>query len=190
MVEKRKRKGAFYLVLAILLSLTLSGCGNKKSMRESSNYKDTKHMVIDILKTPEGKKALQQNAKGESSKSEESGESSKSGESEGSKDEGSSNSESGSMKSQSKDIEKIIKQENKKQMKTMSSDPEFQKAIIAATKTPEFQNSLRIEMVQIMAQMQQGLMKPQSGEKKKGGKSGGGDGGSDGGGGEKGKMGQ
>lgn len=164
-METKKRKGAFYLVLAILLSLTLSGCGNKKSMKESSDYKDTKHMVIDILKTPEGKKALKQSIKGESGESGESG---------GSKEEGSS-SESDGMKVQNKDIAKIVKQENKKQMKTMSSDPEFQKAIIAATKTPEFQNALRIEMVQIMAKMQEGLMKEEGGKKGKSEEQSGGD---------------
>lgn len=166
MVEKKKGKGAFYLVLAILLSLTLSGCGNKKSMRESSDYKDTKHMVIDILKTPEGKKALKQSEE-ESDESGETEESGESDESEGSEEEG-SNSESGGIKAKNKDIEKIIKEENKKQMKTMSSDPEFQKAIIAATKTPEFQNALRIEMVQIMTQMQQGLMKGKGEQQGKG----------------------
>lgn len=164
-METKKRKGAFYLVLAILLSLTLSGCGNKKSMKESSDYKDTKHMVIDILKTPEGKKALKQSIKGESGEFGESG---------GSKEEGSS-SESDGMKVQNKDIAKIVKQENKKQMKTMSSDPEFQKAIIAATKTPEFQNALRIEMVQIMAKMQEGMMKEEGGKKGKSEEQSGGD---------------
>lgn len=162
-METKKGKKAFYLVLAILLSLTLSGCGSKKSMRESPSYKDTKHMVIDILKTPEGKKALLQSTKGENS---ESGDSEESGGSESSNEEEKTSKSSG-MKTQSKEIAKIVKQESKKQMKSLSSDPEFQKAVIAATKTPEFQNALRIEMIQIMTQMQQGLMKSQGQKSKK-----------------------
>lgn len=201
----------FYFVLALLVALGLSGCGNKKTTKESSNYKDTKSMVIDILKTPEGKKAMKGGQGGSTTQGTKSSSSSSSGDGEGdSSSDGSggsggdsasgggsgdseSKSSSGSsgMKAQSQDISKLVKEENKKAMKTMSSDPEFQKAIIAGMKTPEFQNTLRVEMIQMMAQMQQGLMKTQ-GTQQKSKKGGGGEsaGGGGGGGGGKGKMGQ
>lgn len=201
MVEAKNGKRRFYLVLALLLLVfSLSGCGSKKSAKSSSNYKDTKHMVIDILKTPEGKKAVTQASKGESASTQSKDSGSGGGSSDGgggseSSSDSSGGGESGGssssgMKTQSQDVEKLVKQENKKMLKTFSSDPEFQKAVIAAMKTPEVQNTLRIEMLQMMSQMQQGLMKTKS--KSGGGSSAeGGDGGSEGGGGEsKGKMGQ
>lgn len=190
MVEAKNGKRRFYLVLALLLVVfSLSGCGSKKSAKESSNYKDTKHMVIDILKTPEGKKAVTQASKGESTStqsSKDSGSSSDSSGDGGGKEESSGGSTG--MKTQSQDVPKLVKEENKKMLKTLSADPEFQKAVIAAMKTPEVQSTLRVEMLQMMSQMQQGLMKTKEKSKSGGDSSGGSEGG--GGGGSKGKMGQ
>ncbi|ALS26210.1 spore gernimation protein [Paenibacillus sp. 32O-W] len=52
------------LVLTAVMSLALGGCGSEPSSGggESISYKDMKSMVIDILKTEDAQKALQESA--------------------------------------------------------------------------------------------------------------------------------
>ena len=52
--------GYYRWSLCIILTLTLTACGSDQGSSQSSQggYKDTKSMVIDILKTDDGKKAI------------------------------------------------------------------------------------------------------------------------------------
>lgn len=59
-------KGAFYmkvkkLILPLLITMLLSSCASPEaSGGEQIDYEETKKMVVDILKTDDGKKALQE----------------------------------------------------------------------------------------------------------------------------------
>lgn len=54
------------------ISIVLAGCGAEPSTGGQTTYKDMKTMVIDILKTDEGKKAIQSSQSGSSSGGEQS----------------------------------------------------------------------------------------------------------------------
>lgn len=49
-----------YLSILVLLVLLLSGCGTDSAAKQELDYDQTKKMVVDILQTDEGKKALQE----------------------------------------------------------------------------------------------------------------------------------
>jgi spore germination protein D len=63
----------FRIAPLLLLLILLTSCGSDKSSQGQSaqgqGYKDTKTMVIDVLKTTEGQKAIQEASKGEQDKS-------------------------------------------------------------------------------------------------------------------------
>ena len=44
----------------LTLMLLLSGCGMEKQASSNMDYKEVKAMVVDILKTEEGKKAIEE----------------------------------------------------------------------------------------------------------------------------------
>ncbi|WP_042353131.1 spore germination lipoprotein GerD [Bacillus massiliigorillae] len=46
--------------LTLLMFYVLVGCAQKEASTEKTNYEETKKMVVDILKTDEGKKAIQE----------------------------------------------------------------------------------------------------------------------------------
>lgn len=47
-------------LILLLLLISLSGCAESEAARGAPDYDETKKMVVDILKTDEGKKALQE----------------------------------------------------------------------------------------------------------------------------------
>ncbi|MDZ5474679.1 spore germination lipoprotein GerD [Bacillus sp. 31A1R] len=49
----------FYLLLPVLLVL-ITGCAQNEAGAKESDYDETKKMVVDILKTDDGKKAIQE----------------------------------------------------------------------------------------------------------------------------------
>lgn len=48
------------LLLILLLAFTLTGCAQSDAASRELDYEETKKMVVDILKTDDGKKALQE----------------------------------------------------------------------------------------------------------------------------------
>lgn len=48
------------LLLSILAIFLIAGCGQEQSANSELDYEETKKMVVDILKTDEGKKAIQE----------------------------------------------------------------------------------------------------------------------------------
>lgn len=51
----------FYLLpFIIILTMFIASCGNNQQAQKESDYDQTKNMVVDILRTDEGKKALQE----------------------------------------------------------------------------------------------------------------------------------
>lgn len=55
-----RNKKAIWMALIALLSVLLAACGQQQSNQHGLNYKETKDMVIDILKTEEAKKAIEE----------------------------------------------------------------------------------------------------------------------------------
>ncbi|MNO61263.1 Spore germination protein GerD precursor [compost metagenome] len=123
--------------LCILLIFTLTACGSEQSSSSSSGggYKETKSMVVDILKTDEGKKAIYEALSSPQSQSSEGG-----GGSEGSGSESSSSSSGGGgggtgikmlMTPQSSDQvrmavkDTITSPEYKKEIEKIMTDPQF-----------------------------------------------------------------
>lgn len=50
----------FYLLAIMLIIIFIASCGNNQEGSRDSDYEQTKKMVVDILQTDEGKKALQE----------------------------------------------------------------------------------------------------------------------------------
>lgn len=50
----------YYISILVLSLLLLSGCGSNSTAKQELDYDQTKKMVVDILQTDEGKKALQE----------------------------------------------------------------------------------------------------------------------------------
>lgn len=106
----------FPIVIAIILtiSIPISGCNAFKKQESSEpNYKELKQMVIDIMQTEDGKKAIQE-AMGEPKLQKQ-------------------------MVLDNKDVEKIIQQEffsaeNKNTLKSMYEDPKFAADLAKALK--------------------------------------------------------
>lgn len=96
---KRLGKRGLWFICILTLSLPLTACGSDQgsSSQGGVGYKDTKSMVIDILKTEDGKKAIYEALSGSNSVGGSSsyGQSSSSGSESGSESGGSEGSESG-----------------------------------------------------------------------------------------------
>lgn len=122
-----------YLSIVGGFALLLSGCGvDGQSAAPQNSYKETKSMVIDILKSDDGKKAIEESLLGESSLSSGSSGSSENSSSGGGS--GSSASASGvkilSTRSSTEDIRTAVKD-------TLSS-PEYKKEFEEIMKDPKF----------------------------------------------------
>ncbi len=102
---KHKRKFFVWIGSFILISLMISGCNAFKGSESSQpNYKELKQMVIDILQTEDGKKAVQESLKDPKMKKQ--------------------------MVVEESEVEKIIQKEffsseNKAQLKKMFEEPKF-----------------------------------------------------------------
>ncbi|SDS53277.1 spore germination protein D [Paenibacillaceae bacterium GAS479] len=174
-----KFKQALYcLSLAAMTALLLSGCGSEPSGGggQQMNYKDMKSMVIDILKTEDAQKALQESQVGASGSS-------------GSGMKLLSMQDAENVKTAvretltSPEYDKVIKsmmadtrfagefakavnKQNKEIHKELMKDPTYQKELIGAMKTPEM-NKMILEVLmsgqyrkQVMTIMQDSMSNP------------------------------
>ncbi|MED0679218.1 spore germination lipoprotein GerD [Aneurinibacillus thermoaerophilus] len=191
-----------YVLSSILLAAVLvTGCsgGQQKEKSASSDYKETKQMVIDILKTKEGQKAIHE-AMNERSSTQSVQRAGQGGGEE--------------MKIQAHEMmqdpkfavsmAKAMQEQNKKLLKDLMKEPEYQKMMLDIMKDPEYQKLVletmkspayrqqtmsvmkdalqspmfRLEMIQLAQKAQEQMIKPEQGkgkEKEKGkGKEGGG----------------
>lgn len=136
------------LFLSLLLTANLAGCSAMASPEGggSPNYDEVKTMVQDILQTEDGKKALQQTLKDETVKKEllMDGEEIKTAvQTTLLSDKG----QQGFKKIMedpkfSARLAKSMQKENKKLMKDLMKDPEYQKMLIDTLKDPEFEKNL------------------------------------------------
>jgi len=150
--------GSYRWLSCIILTLTLTACGSDQGSMQSSQsgYKDTKSMVIDILKTDDGKKAIYealsspQSESGESgsssSSSSESGSDSESGSGSGSEGSSGSSGKSGGSNSGSGGgnfrIKMLLPSNTSEEVKTAVKDtitsPEYKKEIEKIMTDPKF----------------------------------------------------
>lgn len=128
-----------YVSLICILGVALSGCGSDQSSAPPQNsYKETKTMVVDILKSDDGKKAIEEALTGQSSSSKEgqSGQSGEEGES-GAGSGGSSGGASGGM-----GMKMLMPAQSAEQMKIAVKDtlvsPEYKKEIEKIMTDPRF----------------------------------------------------
>ncbi|WCN37671.1 spore germination lipoprotein GerD [Aneurinibacillus uraniidurans] len=187
----------YVLTSILVLSLFTTGCGGgEKSSSTSGNYNETKQMVVDILKTKEAQKAIKEASGGSGKMSIQST--------------GDSKAMEGQLKSQTHDmmqdpkfaaaLAKAMQDENKKLLKSLMKDPEYQKMMLGVMKDPEYQKMViqsmhspayrqhtmtvmkealqspmfRMEMINLTQKAQEQLMKPETkGKEQKGGQQGG-----------------
>ncbi|WP_243643808.1 spore germination lipoprotein GerD [Tepidibacillus fermentans] len=132
----------------LLISLFFSGCNAVKSPSSSPNYKEMKQMVIDILQTDEGKKAIKEAASGTSV-----GGNKKLalGDEEVKKiiqNEFLSNDNIMKLKEMYNDptftsqLGKALKKENEGLMKDLMKDPEYRKMLLETMNDPEYQKMI------------------------------------------------
>jgi len=199
-------------VFSLLTFCLITACGaggGQQQGKASPDYKEVKSMVIDILKTDEGKRAVQETVKKESMSLD------------GVKIQSSVEKALTDPKNQEgfkemmKDpkvaaaFAKAIQDEHKKLLKEMMKDPEYQQLLIKTLKDPKAQENLlhvmntpsykqqtmsvmkdamqspmfRLEMINLMVEAQKEMMKPEKKENGKGGNKSSGAGGSGGAGG-------
>ncbi|RKN65229.1 spore germination lipoprotein GerD [Paenibacillus ginsengarvi] len=153
-------------VSALLLLPLLISCGSGSSSEgsSSSGYKDTKSMVLDILKSDDGKKAIKEASKGgdESASGLIQSQSAQSGGGSGGKIQMLSQQDAQQLQMIVKDVltsdgsdkmlkammkdpkfagdfAKALQKENKQLQKDLMKDPEYQKQMIDLMKNPDFE---------------------------------------------------
>ncbi|MEC0184477.1 spore germination lipoprotein GerD [Paenibacillus peoriae] len=129
-----------FVSMICVLGVALSGCGSDQSSGSPQNsYKETKTMVVDILKSDDGKKAIEEALTGQSSSSKE-GQSGQSGE--GSGGEGGSGGSSGGASGGSMGMKMLMPTQSAEQMKVAVKDtlisPEYKKEIEKIMTDPRF----------------------------------------------------
>ncbi|MCC3378082.1 spore germination lipoprotein GerD [Paenibacillus farraposensis] len=132
-----------YVSLICVLGVALGGCGSDQSSSPPQNsYKETKTMVVDILKSDDGKKAIEEALTGQSSSSKEgqsgqSGEEGESGAGSGGSSGGGSGGASGGM-----GMKMLMPAQSAEQMKIAVKDtlvsPEYKKEIEKIMTDPRF----------------------------------------------------
>lgn len=192
-----------FSLLIAMIALIASGCGQQQGGQQKStpDYRQTKQMVIDILQTEEGKKAITEIVKSPENKQKilmNEQQIKKLME------------DSFNKPENTKTLQKIMadprvagamakaaEKEHKKMIKDLMKDPEYQKMMISVMKDPEFEKSLldvmkssayrqqtmsvlkealqspmfRMEMIDLMTKAMEEMSKPEKG--KQGGKEGG-----------------
>lgn len=160
----------------VLLLLSLSACGSS-SQSSQQGYKETKMMVLDILKTEDGKKAIKEATQSKSGSG-----GSKKMQSLSAKDSEQvqlavkdvlTNSKNSDFLKQlmtdprfAGDFAKAIKKENKQMMKDLMKDPDYQKSLIQTMKNPQAEKMLMDVMKSgpyrqmVMSVMQDSLKSP------------------------------
>lgn len=206
---KRFTVSTSYTLVCVLLIITLlTGCGGGNQQREksaSTNYNETKHMVVDILKTREGQRAIR--------------EAMQRGRMSTQSIQGGGNAGGGETRIQVQEMmqdpkfassmAKAMQEENKKLIKDLMKDPEYQKMMLNIMKDPEYQKMVletmkgpayrqqtmnvmkeslqspmfRLEMIDIAHKAQEQMIRPEPNKTK-------GQGGNGGGGGQGGQGGQ
>ncbi|CEH30924.1 hypothetical protein AM501_13735 [Aneurinibacillus migulanus] len=195
----------------LLLAVILTGCGGGNQQKEkstSANYNETKQMVVDILKTKEGKKAIKEATKGNRMSTQSiQGGGNAGGGGDGGGGQGGGGEGSGAQIQQmmqdpkfANSMAKAMQEENKKLIKDLMKDPEYQKMMLNVMKDPEYQRMVletmkspayrqqtmtimkeslqspmfRLEMINIAQKAQEQMIKPEQGKgKEKEGKQGG-----------------
>ncbi|ERI06746.1 spore germination lipoprotein GerD [Aneurinibacillus aneurinilyticus] len=165
---KRFTASKGYILFSILLiAVILAGCGGGKQQKEKSttaSYNETKHMVVDILKTKEGQKAIKEAMKGNRMSTQ-----SKQGAGQGSGAGGEMTIQAHEMMKDPKfagAMAKAMQEENKKLIKDLMKDPEYQKMMLNTMKDPDYQKMVLETMKspayrqQTMAVMKEALQSP------------------------------
>ncbi len=159
-------------LLTIFLFVTfLTGCNAMKKQQSSEpNYKEMKQLVIDILQTEDGKKAIKQTVQEKDFKKDlilNTGDVKQI-----IQDELLSNDNKEKLKSLYEDPEfasklaKILKKENEKLLKDLMKDPDYRKMMVEVMKEKEFEKMLLEVMksnayrTQIMLVMKESLQSP------------------------------
>ncbi|WP_035100087.1 spore germination lipoprotein GerD [Aneurinibacillus terranovensis] len=152
----RKNVRYFYLILAFTM-VTGCGAGGGNTNASSPDYREMKPMVVDILKTTEGKQAIKEAMQG----SDESGGQQKGGMS--TKSTGGSGGQGGSNQSQgggdtgdttmkihqmmqdpkiAASFAKTMTEENRTLIKGLIKDPEYQRMLMDVMRDPQFEKVL------------------------------------------------
>ncbi|AJS60244.1 spore germination lipoprotein GerD [Paenibacillus sp. IHBB 10380] len=136
------------LGLLFVLTVTLSACGSEQSSSSQGSYKETKTMVVDILKSDEGKKAVEEALSGGGTSS--GGMGMKMVSAQSSEEIRTAVKDTLTAPEYKKELEKIMKDpkfagdfakaissENKKLHQELIKDPTYQKAVSEIMKSPE-----------------------------------------------------
>lgn len=138
------------LGLIFVLTVTLSACGSEQSGSSQGSYKETKTMVVDILKSDEGKKAVEEALSGGGGTSSGGGMGMKMVSAQSSEEIKTAVKDTLTAPEYKKELEKIMKDpkfagdfakaissENKKLHQELIKDPTYQKAVSEIMKSPE-----------------------------------------------------
>jgi len=132
------------LFLVIISSLLFGGCNAVKSRSSAPNYKETKQMVLDIIRTKEGKEAVQEAAGSTASvKKASDAEIKKLAQGELLSDKNTT-----ILKEMYQDpkfasqLGKSLKKENQNLIKDLMKDPEYRKMLLETMNDPEYQKMI------------------------------------------------
>ncbi|MFM1654498.1 spore germination lipoprotein GerD [Brevibacillus sp. B_LB10_24] len=145
-----KVRNSLWLPLLLTVALFVTGCGSGGGSSQSSSpsqpdYKSTKAMVLDILQTDDAKKAVANMMKDEKFKANMAIDSSTL---RTTMIQTLGNPKSPHMKQMFENpkfttqLAKSMKDENKKLMKDLMKDPEYQKMMVSVMKDPEFEKNM------------------------------------------------
>ncbi|OGX68223.1 MAG: hypothetical protein A2189_03205 [Paenibacillus sp. RIFOXYA1_FULL_44_5] len=147
-------RGFFRLApILLILTLAMTACSSGKSDNQVQSYKETKSMVLDILKTEEAKKEMEK-AAAEAQKKEDQNKLQVLSTGNGQmiqmavKDVLTTTNSSKLLQDMMKDpkfagdFAKAIEKENKQLHKDLLNDPEYQKSMFNALKNPEFEKMI------------------------------------------------
>ncbi|WP_046173473.1 spore germination lipoprotein GerD [Domibacillus indicus] len=148
-----KRNAIFVMVMGLFMSLLAAGCGNVGQAGQAqgqTDYDETKKMVIDILKTDDGKKALREVMQDPEIKKELVMDQQAAREtiqqtltSEKAKDFWKTAFEDPKF---AESYAKSMKSEHEKLMKDLMKDPDYQKMLIGVMQDPEMQKTMQEAM--------------------------------------------
>ncbi|MEI7028283.1 spore germination lipoprotein GerD [Paenibacillus sp. y28] len=149
MIKRGSRLFSFLLLVSMLASC---GGGGQSQANSNPNYKDTKTMVLDILKSDDGKKLISEAMNGSQSGAQSSGDQVKLLSSADGQQiqlavkEVITNTDTSKLLQQmmkdpkfAGDFAKAIQKDNKELQKQLIKDPEYQKSLLQVMKNPEYE---------------------------------------------------